>query len=176
MKKNSSTLGGFFDLPQKQEAIKSIQDQMTQANFWDDSSNANKLMRELKYLKSCIEPFEEGFKKLEECKEMATLSKDESEMLEQIQQELSSLEEDVNKVEIQSILGGTYDQNNVILSINAGAGGTESCDWASMLLSRGATCEISASRDCVFFHILDCDQPLRSIIPAAAGSDGRSCR
>ena len=134
MKQNSSTLGGFFDLPQKQEAVKSIQDQMTQANFWDNSSNANKLMRELKYLKSCIDPFEEGFKKLEECKEMATLAKDESEMLEQIQQELSSLEEDVNKVEIQSILGGPYDQNNVILSINAGAGGTESCDWASMLL------------------------------------------
>jgi len=65
---------------------------------------------------------------------MATLSKDESDMLEQIQQELSSLEEDVNKVEIQSILGGPYDRNNVILSINAGAGGTESCDWASMLL------------------------------------------
>jgi len=134
LKKNSSILGGFFDLPQKQEAIKSIQDQMTQANFWDNSSNANKLMKELKYLKSCIEPFEEGFKKLEECKEMATLSENESDMLAQIQQELFSLEEDVNKVEIQSILGGPYDQNNVILSINAGAGGTESCDWASMLL------------------------------------------
>lgn len=107
---------------------------MTQANFWDDSTSANTIMRELKYLKSCIEPFEEGFKKLEECKEMATLAKDESDMLEQIQQELFSLEEDVNKVEIQSILGGPYDRNNVILSINAGAGGTESCDWASMLL------------------------------------------
>lgn len=71
---------------------------------------------------------------MEECKEMATLAKDESDMLEQIQQELFSLEEDVNKVEIQSILGGPYDRNNVILSINAGAGGTESCDWASMLL------------------------------------------
>ena len=82
----------------------------------------------MKYLKSCIEPFEEGFKKLADCKEMAALSKDESDMLEQIQQELSSLEEDVNRVEIQSILGGPYDQNNVILSINAGAGGTESCD------------------------------------------------
>jgi len=134
LKQNSSTLGGFFDLPQKQEAIKSIQDQMTQANFWDDSTSANKLMRELKYLKSCTDPFEKGFKKLEECKEMATLCEDEFDMLEQIQQELSALEEEVNKVEIQSILGGPYDQNNVILSINAGAGGTESCDWASMLL------------------------------------------
>jgi len=134
LKRNSSISGGFFDLPQKQEAIKSIQDQMTQANFWDDSPKAKTLMRELKYLKSCIEPFDKGFKKLDECKEMVTISKEEPEMLKQIQEELSLLEENVNTVEIQSILGGPYDQNNVILSINAGAGGTESCDWASMLL------------------------------------------
>jgi len=107
---------------------------MTQANFWDDSLKANKLMRELKYLKNCVEPFEKGFKKLDDCKEMVTISKEEPEMLEQIQQELSSLDEEISTIEIQSILGGPYDQNNVILSINAGAGGTESCDWASMLL------------------------------------------
>ena len=107
---------------------------MTQANFWDDSLKANKLMRELKYLKNCVEPFEKGFKKLDDCKEMVTISKEEPEMLEQIQKELSSLDEEISAIEIQSILGGPYDQNNVILSINAGAGGTESCDWASMLL------------------------------------------
>jgi len=91
-------------------------------------------MRELKYLKGCTEPFEQGFKKLEECKELAGIDKEDPEMLEQIQQELSLLEQDINAIEIQSILGGPYDRNNVILSINAGAGGTESCDWASMLL------------------------------------------
>ena len=107
---------------------------MTQANFWDDSLKANKLMRELKYLNNCVEPFEKGFKKLDDCKEMVTISKEEPEMLEQIQQELSSLDEEISAIEIQSILGGPYDQNNAILSINAGAGGTESCDWASMLL------------------------------------------
>ena len=107
---------------------------MNQANFWDDSVNANKLMRELKYLKSCIEPFENGFKKIEECKELAEVSKEDPEMLEQTHQELEVLQKDINAVEIQSILGGPFDKNNVILSINAGAGGTESCDWASMLL------------------------------------------
>jgi peptide chain release factor 2 len=107
---------------------------MTQPNFWDDSLNANKLMKELKYLKGCVEPFENSFTKLEELKEMLGISKDEPDMLEQIAQELAALESDVNTVEIQSILGGPFDKNNVILSINAGAGGTESCDWASMLL------------------------------------------
>jgi peptide chain release factor 2 len=107
---------------------------MSQANFWDDSQNANKLMRELKHLKGCIEPFEDGFKKLEECKELLELSKDEPEMMDQLRGEIRALEREVNAVEIQNILGGPFDQNNAILSINAGAGGTESCDWASMLL------------------------------------------
>lgn len=107
---------------------------MTQANFWDDSRGANKIMQELKYLKGCVDPFDNSSKKLEELKELAEISEEEPEMLEQIHQELMSLESDVNTVEIQSILGGPFDRNNVILSINAGAGGTESCDWASMLL------------------------------------------
>ena len=107
---------------------------MTEPNFWDDSSSANKVMRELKYLKGCVEPFEESFKKLKELEGLTEISREEPEMLEQVRQELESLEKDVNIVEIQSILGGPFDKNNVILSINAGAGGTESCDWASMLL------------------------------------------
>jgi peptide chain release factor 2 len=107
---------------------------MTQPNFWDDSPNANKSMRELKYLKGCVEPFESSSLKLEELGEMLEISRDEPDMLDEIAQELVVLEGDVNTVEIQSILGGPFDNNNVILSINAGAGGTESCDWASMLL------------------------------------------
>lgn len=107
---------------------------MTASDFWDDSSNANKAMRELKYLKGCVEPFEESSKKLKDLGEMTEISKEEPEMLEVIQQELTLLEANVNTIEIQSILGGPFDRNNVILSINAGAGGTESCDWASMLL------------------------------------------
>jgi peptide chain release factor 2 len=91
-------------------------------------------MRELKYLKGCVEPFENSFGKLAELKEMEEISRDDPEMLEQIAQELGLLQADVDAVEIKSILGGPFDKNNVILSINAGAGGTESCDWASILL------------------------------------------
>ena len=87
---------------------------MTQANFWDDSNNANKLMRELKYLKNCVGTFENGFKRIEEYKELVEVFKEDPEMLEQIQQELLLLDRDINIVEIQSILGGPFDKNNVI--------------------------------------------------------------
>jgi len=132
--KNSSISGGFFDLSKKQEAVNLIQTQMAQGDFWDDSANANKLMRELKYLKSCIDPFQNSVKKMEELRELMEISEGDEDFLKQLQLEVGHLQADVNAIEIQSFLAGPFDQNNVILSINAGAGGTESCDWANMLL------------------------------------------
>lgn len=107
---------------------------MTQGNFWDDQAAANKIVRELKYLKSCVEPFDQITKKLNDSKELLDLSVSEPEYIEQIKAELDSLSAEVKKLELQSLLSGEFDRNNAILSINAGAGGTESCDWVSMLL------------------------------------------
>ncbi len=107
---------------------------MNEPNFWDDSQSSNKILKELKFLKGCVDPFENIGDKLAELKELTEISAEEEEMLEQIHQEVSSLEEEVNKLETKSLLSGEFDRNNAILSINAGAGGTESCDWANMLL------------------------------------------
>jgi peptide chain release factor 2 len=107
---------------------------MSQPNFWDDSAHANKLMKELKYLKGCVEPFEVSLRKLGDVRELAGISGEDEEFLAQIQGELGLLEAEVDKIEMQTLLSGPFDQNNAILSINAGAGGTESCDWANMLL------------------------------------------
>ncbi len=107
---------------------------MSQPNFWDDSAAANKLMRELKYLKGCVEPFDKAQAKLNDVRELVEISQEDADFLDHIQKELDQLEAEVGRLEIQSFLAGPFDRNNVILSINAGAGGTESCDWASMLL------------------------------------------
>ncbi len=107
---------------------------MNEADFWENTAKANKLMKEMKYLKGCVEPFEESVKKVTDLKELAELSADDEELLTQIQEEVTVLEKDVDVTELQSILAGPFDRNNAILSINAGAGGTESCDWSNMLL------------------------------------------
>jgi len=107
---------------------------MSQQDFWGNSENANKLMRELKYLKSCVEPYQKCSHKLEELSELTEISADDQDMLDQIEEELNALKGEVDRVETQSFLAGPFDRNNVILSINSGAGGTESCDWANMLL------------------------------------------
>ncbi len=123
---------------------------MNQPNFWDDQEAANKQMRDLKYLKGCVEPYRTGEEKLLELKELAELSEDDEELLGQIVTELDGLQAGLDKLELQLMLSGPFDRNNVILSINAGAGGTESCDWANMLLrmytrfadERGYSCKM----------------------------------
>ena len=91
-------------------------------------------MQELKQLKSATEPYQKSLEKLNELKELTEISAEDQEFLEHIADELASLERDVGQIEIQTLLGGPFDRSNAIVSINAGAGGTESCDWVSMLL------------------------------------------
>jgi peptide chain release factor 2 len=107
---------------------------MSQPNFWNDTVQANKLMKELKVLKGIVEPFARSVKRLEDIKELIEISGDDEEFLKQINEEVDALQKDIAALEIQHVLGGKFDHNNAILNINAGAGGTESCDWASMLL------------------------------------------
>ncbi len=107
---------------------------MSQPTFWDDELKSRKLMQELKYLKSCVEPYQKAAEKLQEIKELTSLSENDSDFLKQIETELSLQEKEIGTIEIQIILGGPFDRNDALLSINAGAGGTESCDWANMLL------------------------------------------
>jgi peptide chain release factor 2 len=107
---------------------------MNQPGFWDNMDASNQKMKEMKYLKSCVEPFATNLKKLKDLKELAGLSEDQADMLQEIEDELTQIEKETDAIETRSLLSGKFDRNNVILSINAGAGGTESCDWTGMLL------------------------------------------
>lgn len=128
------SLGGFFDLEGKGKEIEAIEKQMEAPGFWDNAEQSNKLMKEMKFLKSFIEPFEKNKEKLTELDEMLEIAEEDDDLLNQIAGQLNDIALDIEKLELQNTLSGPFDKNNVILSINAGAGGTESCDWASMLL------------------------------------------
>jgi len=125
--------GGFFDLPKKIEAIKTIQQEMSDPAFWNDAERSNKLLKELKYLKSFVDPYQLSERRVQDIVELSAMSSGDADFMGQIEQELSALKSDVAKLETQSFLSGQFASNNAILSINAGAGGTESCDWANML-------------------------------------------
>ena len=129
-----NTSGGFFDLPAKISAMAAIQEKMSLPEFWNDNAASNKLMKDLKALKAIVDPFQKSLEKLKDLKEFVEISSDDPAFLEQINTDLKMVEAEIGTIEIQAILGGEFDRCHAILSINAGAGGTESCDWASMLL------------------------------------------
>ena len=106
---------------------------MTAADFWSDQNKANKLIRELKGLKAMVDPLKEAERRAADARELLELADSDQEMEAQIEVEAGLLAQIVAKLEIQVLLSGQYDNCNAFLSLNSGAGGTESCDWTSML-------------------------------------------
>lgn len=103
--------------------------------FWDRADVSQQVMKELKSLKDFIETLEGLMTSYEDIGllvEMAYEENDES-LLPEIEEELKSFEETFETIRIQTLLSGEYDKDNAIVTLHAGAGGTESCDWANML-------------------------------------------
>jgi len=107
---------------------------MASSNFWQDGTSANKLVQELKFLKTSVETWQSCQAKYLELKEFSQIASQDEGLLNQIKNDLDKLQGAIDRLEFQTLLSGQFDKNNAILSINAGAGGTESCDWVGMLL------------------------------------------
>ena len=108
---------------------------MSLPDFWNDENNATVVVRKLKNLKSVVEPWEHSFKKHSELVELADLAgANDGDLVADIEKNVSALQHELAQIEFKTLLNGPVDANDAILSINAGAGGTEACDWAGMLL------------------------------------------
>ena len=108
---------------------------MADSQFWSDQASAQKTIQTLKALKARQAPSAAFQQALHDAHELLTLVEpDDPASLAQLASDLTKLEHDLEQLEVQRLLGGEQDAKNAILSIHAGAGGTESCDWAQMLL------------------------------------------
>lgn len=108
---------------------------MEEPGFWDNTAISQHVMKELKSLKDSIETADALMTSFEDIGlliEMAYDENDES-LLPEIEEELKGFEECLENIRIQTLLSGEYDKDNAIVTLHAGAGGTESCDWANML-------------------------------------------
>jgi len=107
---------------------------MTSQEFWQDTQAANLVVQKLKSLKNISEPWHRHESRVKEIKEFFQISEGEGEeFLSTIASDLEQLSQDLQRLEFYTLFSGEFDRNNAIVNINAGAGGTESCDWASML-------------------------------------------
>ncbi len=116
--------------------LEDLQRQTEQPEFWSNPQQAQTVMQKIARLKNQIEPIERLLENAQEYAEWLSLLQMEYDeaMAGEISAKVAELAHDVEQLELLTLLNGEYDRNNAILEINSGAGGTEACDWAEMLL------------------------------------------
>ena len=125
----------LFDIPKLEEDLKNLENETLKEDFWKDSKKSSKILSKIKILKAKCLNFKEIKDEIENLLEMTELVKleEDDELIKEIIKNTKSLEKNIEKLEISSLLSGKYDENNAIVTIHPGAGGTESQDWAQML-------------------------------------------
>lgn len=131
---NSETI---FDVAGRQHRIAELEHKASQPGFWDDPSEAQALLQTLARERESLEPLLNLINRAKDLAEMCDLAaaEDDGEALEEdLSRDLKRLQRDTERFELETLLSDPWDERNAIVEINAGAGGTESCDWAQMLL------------------------------------------
>ena len=124
-----------LDLDYKKQRIEELQRESEAPDFWMNADKANQKMKQLKDLQTIVEDADGLVNSYEEIMmmiEMGNEEEDES-VVEEVRTDLDAFEAKIEEMRLATLLTGEYDDSNAIISLNAGAGGTESCDWCSML-------------------------------------------
>ncbi|NBB78301.1 MAG: peptide chain release factor 2 [Verrucomicrobia bacterium] len=130
----------YLDGDAKQERIAALEAQMSEPSFWEDPSTAQKVIADANRLKHAVHPVRDFQKELEDLHAMLELvdemagEPEVDDYEQEIIHTLNRLEPKLDALELASFLNGPNDGCNAFLTINSGAGGTESCDWAEMLM------------------------------------------
>ena len=124
-----------LDLANKEKRIEELEREMEAPDFWNDAQMAQEKTRQLKSLKDDVDTYSGLVQSKEDIETLIEMGYEENdpEMIPEVRSELDHFIEILEGIRIKTLLSGEYDNNNAILKINAGAGGTESCDWAGML-------------------------------------------
>ena len=132
--------GGIFDVANKHSELAALEKKMAAPDFWNDQKSAREVVERLSALRSVISRFTELEKGVSDNRLLLDLVETEPDeaqrktAIEGITKDVAALEETFRKQEIESLLDGKLDRCGAYLSLHAGAGGTEACDWAEMLL------------------------------------------
>ncbi|HMZ06706.1 MAG TPA: peptide chain release factor 2 [Anaerolineales bacterium] len=120
-----------LDLTAKQNQLSQLEKDIEHPDFWNDSTNAQKVMKTVSNLRNEVEAWASINQQIHDLTELANLGDDSLRI--DIETEILKLERELEKRSFAAMLSGTYDRDDAILAIHAGAGGTDSQDWADML-------------------------------------------
>lgn len=132
--KRTALLKDFLKIDEHKGQIAEIEKVMAESDFWDDKEKAQATVQKLSAAKSAIEPYNKICREADDFHAIAELAAEDESFLEEADSAWEKLEKALDKIEIVSFLSGKFDRNNCYFYIHAGAGGTESCDWANILL------------------------------------------
>ncbi|MBE6367124.1 MAG: peptide chain release factor 2 [Lentisphaerae bacterium] len=127
-------LGEFLKIQERCDEMARLNDKMAAPDFWDHKEEAQETVAALSAVKNVIEPYEKVRKEIGDLDELIEMAAEDEDMLSEVSSMVKELEKELEQLELVSFLSGELDHNNAYFSIHAGAGGTESCDWASMLM------------------------------------------
>ena len=140
LKQNIKLLQGKLDgieaslnIPKLTEELQGLNEQQHRADFWDDVKNAQSVSQRAKNIEDKIAAFNKLKKRLEDVAELLVMCDGDETMLTETADELTEIESAVSEMHISTLLSGKFDANNAILTLHAGAGGTEAQDWVQML-------------------------------------------
>ncbi|MBI4283561.1 MAG: peptide chain release factor 2 [Chloroflexi bacterium] len=123
-----------LDIAAREEEITRLEKQSAQPDFWSDQAEAQRVMRQLAEQKKVVEKWRGLEKRVADLTEALPLAEEEPAFAEEIASEVATVASSLDEMEMENALSGRYDTRNAILAIHAGAGGTESQDWAEMLM------------------------------------------
>jgi len=125
-----------FDVAGLKEEITGLDQKTSEAAFWNDIEASQKVLQKLKALRTKLERYEKLRSVFEDLETLNALGIEEQDpgVIPELQQGIASLSKDLRQLKLQTLLSGPYDANNAILTLHAGAGGTEAQDWVEMLL------------------------------------------
>jgi peptide chain release factor 2 len=131
-----SNSGGFFDYAVKKDRLEEVIRLSEAPDFWNDAARAQELGRERKSLEDVVLVLDRVTSSLKDAAELFEMAREENddETLAAVQADIAGIERDVSTLEFRRMFNNPADPSNCFLDIQAGAGGTEACDWASMLL------------------------------------------
>ena len=134
VKKKYEDIIQVFHPEEKEKELKELEDIMGQSDFWNDQKRAKEISQKAQRIRKIIDDMKEIEEKFGDLEAGIELSEEDPSMMEMVNELIDDIEKRVRNFELELILNGKFDANNAYLTIHPGAGGTESQDWASMLL------------------------------------------
>ncbi|MBQ9156174.1 MAG: peptide chain release factor 2 [Eubacterium sp.] len=124
-----------LELDKKENLISELSPRMEEPDFWNNPEEAQKVTKQVKSLKDTVEAFDQLKSSMDDIYVMIEMAdeEDDPDMVPEVEEMLEAFIRDYEEMRIKTLLSGEYDANDAIVTLHAGAGGTESCDWAGML-------------------------------------------